>query len=529
MRIKALGSMFAMLLTLSLTTPVIAYEMMPVPEVNAPLAGPHTPTPGSITADEKTQAPQGPGGLAPASPTEPAPGTAPQEVTPQMLESVYKYVWQNIASNFTDVGKLRQNWTSWEHKYDGKIKTVEELNAALKAMVESLGDRYTSYTSIVEMFTAYQEHEGGIHDIGMALKKRGYAYYIEALFYGSPAHKSVLREGDMIKSINGTTINSLSAGEVQALLKGKDGTKVTVVAYIDSKDQTIELTMAPTPEAQVEAGILPGNIAYVRLPNFLSKQHLGAMVEAFMGMYAQTQGDIRGIVFDMRNNMGGDVQLALAVASFFMEEGTIVKSTTRTDRLVTRTTFEVIPGLPWQIAKMNPLQAGANEMVKKAPMIVLVNGSSASSAEIVTGALKDNKRAIILGTTTFGKGVAYTPEQLPSGFMQTTIMSYLTPNGTDLSGVGLKPDIELALPRVQVPEGELDAQLTAAVEHINKLLKLQSEQLKDVQVIAVRPHTKDAAGGSGFFSSNLFYYGIGTLLLAVVILIFVVRQQRARS
>jgi carboxyl-terminal processing protease len=529
MRLKALGSMFVVLFAVSVTafSPASALDMMPVPNVDAPLAGPHTPVPGSMTADDK-QAPNAPAGQT-ASPADPKLGPAHPEITPEMLEAVYKYVWHNVASNFTDVEKLRRNWAGWEHKYDGKIKTVDELDAALKAMIESLGDRYTSYTSLKEMFTAYQEHEGGIHQIGMGLKKRGYAYYIEAIFYGSPVHKSVLREGDMIKSINGTTINSLSQGEVDALLKGKDGTKLTVVAYIDGQDQTVELTMAETPEAQVEAGILPGNIAYVRLPNFLSKQHVANLAQAMLAIYAQTQGNIQGIVFDLRNNMGGDVQLALAVASFFMEEGVIVKSTTRSDRLVTRTTFEVIPGLPWQIAKMNPLQAGVNELVKKAPLVVLVNGSTASSAEIVTGALKDNKRAIVLGTTTFGKGVAYTPEQLPSGYIQTTIMSYLTPNGTDLSGVGLKPDMELALPRVEVPAGELDAQLTAAVEHIQKLLKLQAEQLKDVQVIAVRPLAVPA-NNSGFFSGSMFYYGLGTLLLVVVILlVFVVRRQRTRS
>lgn len=451
------------------------------------------------------------------------PAKVQAQVAPEQLEQLYHQVWSKIGSEFADHTVIRKSWADWEHKYDGKLKTLEDLDKALSELTGSLGERWTRYISRSERMQAAIAQITGVVDSGLMLARQpNGTYRIEGIMYGSPAHRTALREGDTVKSLGGKDLSGLSQTEVQKLLSGQAGDKLRVIATSGSATHDVELTLAATAEAAVEHKLLPGNIGYVRLPDFVNDEHILALVAAFTELQNQAGGELSGIVLDLRNNGGGKFQNALIVASLFLEKGVIVRSTTRSDRLVTETVYNVIPELPHNLSGISQSQQELLDQLQHKPMVVLINGSTASASEIVSGALKDNARATIVGTTTFGKGVGYQTMQLPNGaILSITSLSYLTPKGFDLSGKGITPDKVAEQPR----DATDDVQLTAAVEQITAQIKLAAAQLQATRQLATEP----AALVSPWTTTRLALGGaLGvTLLLALVVLLVSIRRRRS--
>ncbi len=445
--------------------------------------------------------------------------------SPEQLQGLYHQVWEKVGSMFSDHQALREKWGAWEHRYDGQLNTLEDLDKALAAMVGSLGDRWTRYISVADQKAAQAAEADGIRSLGMMLKHHtDGTYTVEVKQYGSPAYNSDLREGDLVKSIGGKELKGLSETEAAALLKGKDGSKVTVVVTVNGKDESYELTLTATPEATVEARLLPGNIAYVRLPDFMSEEAVGQMVMALAQMHKTTGGDIRGLIFDLRNNPGGQFNLALAVSSLFIEKGVITRSTTRTDRQITETSYSVIPVQPYMVTGEGAADMAAlTATLQNVPMVLLVNSSSASASEVTTGALKDNGRAFVIGTTTFGKGVGYVRGKLPNGaILSITSLTYLTPKGFDLNGKGITPDQVVEQPR----SSKDDAQLNAALAHLKELMKQKTEQVNDARNLATQP--QETAAPSHISAIVIVSAGAGFVLVLTFAVVLVVRRRRSR-
>lgn len=463
-------------------------------------------------------------------PTEPGPIIVPLDVlreflrehmatqqaapTPEQLEGLYNKVWERVGATYHDHEALK-DWLSWKEKYKGKLTTEAELEAALKEMLASLNDRWTKYTPSTEIQAQRTAAQSGIAPLGMALARQADGTYrLDFLIYGSSAQQSDLRKNDIIKSIDGKDLSQLSQDEVDKLLAGKAGTKVEVVYSKDGKDGKLTLTYARIPEAQVEAKLLPGKIAYVRLPDFMAEETVGAMAEALAKMH-KVSGGFNGLILDLRGNPGGQFQLAIFVSSLFIENGTVVSSTTRQGRLVTHERYEVIrpfahdfDGQPAEIvALMKDLFV--------VPMSVLTDGSTASSSEIVTGALKDNGRATVIGTTTYGKGVGYQTGRLPTGgVLSITSLDYLTPSGFNLSNKGISPNLVVEQPR----GSKVDEQLAAAVKDI------QQKQLKN-QIVPALPKTSGQEA-EGPQSTALIAIGIALIMLVVVLIGYNQKLQR---
>lgn len=439
---------------------------------------------------------------------------APAQPTPAQLERVYDRVWQQVAESYHDPIALK-NWASWRNKYQGKLTTVPELEAAIQEMLSSLNDPWTKYVSTSEIQAAQANLKAGNAPLGMSLKVQADgSYRVDFLVYGSAARGSNLREGDLVKSIGGKDVKGLTQKEVEALTMGKSGTDVEIVYEHKGVEQKVTLKFTAIPNAQVESKLLPGDIGYVRLPSFESED----VVAEFVGHIADLQkksGGLKGLVLDLRGNPGGQFQLALEVASLFIQKGTVVSTTTRDGRMVTHTTFDVIPpqahdfsGLPVDAVKLiNSLYT--------VPLTVLVDGSTASSAEIVTGALKDNGRATVIGTTTFGKGVGYVTGRLPTGgVLLITTLDYLTPSGYNLANKGISPNVVVERPAGSAVDDQLASGVKDVMEKASKLT----------------PNSSAAASeGEEDLESSPIVIGLGVALVFLVCVLFAVHYKLQRE
>lgn len=407
--------------------------------------------------------------------------------TPAMREALYKQVWKQIAEQYIDETKLK-DWDKRATKYDGKLNTDDELDAALTELVESVSDRWTKYMSPVSIATHKQMKEDGFLPSGLILRRhKDGAWHIDSLLFGSAAHQSVLREGDIIVAINGKRLTAkMTETEVFDLSLAQGGETVRVTAFFDGKEQQVELHLVPPAPDRVSVRMLPNEVLYIRLPTFENPQVVADFVRQLRKVYFEEKGSVTGVVFDLRNNSGGIFDLALEISSLFLESGTITKATVHKGANETVTEHNVRP-MP-AFAKRMITEPHALDFINWAyntPLVVLINGSSASASEVTTGALQDNKRAYVIGTQSFGKSVGFSVNQLPNGGTVTiTSLKYLTPAGHDILDKGITPDLVVEQPR----GGTDDLALRAAHKHILELAAQRFQQMHDAQTIATKSH-----------------------------------------
>jgi carboxyl-terminal processing protease len=390
------------------------------------------------------------------------------EPSPERLEDLYHRVWQAIGDMYYSPEALA-NWGEWEHKYDGKLTREKELDKALEEMVSSLGDRWTRYTSKSEREgAAFRRHFERLVSSGMQLAREADGTYkIRSLVYGSPAQRSRLRVGDTVKYIDSRELKRLSPQEVSELLLAPVGTKVQVVYSDNGQDAAIELEFAPTLPAPVVAKLLNRTILYARLPDFRTEEILATLKRCITEIYQKAPNGIEGIVLDLRGNPGGEFDHGVTVAGYFLDKGVVATSTTRRGHIAIDQVHKVTPVLPHVRQGMSAEWLGLLDLLQRKPLIVLVDGSTMSAAELVAGALKDNGRALIVGTPTFGKAVGFRTFDLDNGGELTiTGLKYLTPGGADVSQGGIEPHVV-----VQQRRSGQDVQLATAVQELSRLIE----------------------------------------------------------
>ena len=315
-----------------------------------------------------------------------------------------------------------------EDRYYREVDRGELSDAALAGAVENLDDRFSAYLSPQEYGQFEESLDNAFSGVGTAILGVEDGLRIVKVYDGSPAQKAALREGDVVTHSNGRRLAGLSESAASALIKGPEGTPVTLT--LKRGERTFKRRMI---RARIEVPVVESRIAnaggeraaYVALAGFVNK----ANEQVADAIRRLKRRGAKGVVLDLRRNGGGLVTQAQLIASMFLADGTIV---TTKGRAVEEQTLEAV-GQP---------------IAGKLPTVVLVDRNTASASEIVAGALQDRKRAKLVGQRTFGKGVFQQVMPLDNGgALDITVGQYFLPSGRNLggagtkSGSGLKPDV----------------------------------------------------------------------------------------
>ncbi len=330
---------------------------------------------------------------------------------------------------------------------------------AIRGMMDSLGDPYTFYYTPEELAAEEEESSGVFHGVGMVVQRtQEGALEIIRVYPDSPAEEAGLRAGDQIIGVDGELITDNTARALdQAVdkIRGEDGTPVTIMIQRDGEALDIVATRGKVNVSYVDYSILYGNIGYVNIAQFTGNDVTGFQeaVDAFRKAY------VSGVIIDLRNNPGGLLTDVLEIADMVLPEGLV---TYVEDRQGNRTEYST------------------DAEYWKVPMVVMVNGMSASASELFTGAFQDDERGTVVGTRTFGKGIVQTMITFASdgAGMQYTTESYFSPKGRSIHGTGLEPDVVVELDEGATistvrPDPETDNQLRVAIEELQKLVEAQ--------------------------------------------------------
>jgi carboxyl-terminal processing protease len=335
--------------------------------------------------------------------------------------------------------------------YYRKVSKRQLLDKSLEAAVKSLNDPFSAYLNPVQYRRFTEATTGEFEGVGMNVEEDPRGLKVLTVFDGSPAKKAGIRAGDLIIKADDAALKGKSSEESTSLIKGEAGTEVRLTV-VSGKQKPRVLTVE---RARVNVPVVQKSmeregdvkVAHVRLASFTSGAHgeVGAAVRDLLDKGA------KAVVLDLRDNGGGLLNEAVLVSSVFIPEGTIV---TTKGRSRPRRVFE----------------AAGGAIDSKIPVVVLVNGNSASASEIVTGALQDRDRATVVGTKTFGKGVFQEIEKLSNGgALDITVGEYFTPKGRNLGGHGTKRGgIQPEVKASDDPKTKRDEALEIATETVAK-------------------------------------------------------------
>ena len=298
------------------------------------------------------------------------------------------------------------------------------VRGAIKGMVEVLKKNDDPYAFFYTPrgYRSFQElTTGKFSGIGVWLKQKGEDLEIVSVLPDTPAQPSGLRSGDVIRQIDGEPVSNMTSDDAVALIKGPEGTEVDLAIDRDGGAMlSFTITRAEIELPNLISKRLEGDLGYVRLFGFAR----GAGDQVHEEIQAMIADGVKGVVLDLRDNGGGLFQEAVGVASTFIEDGEIVTYRERSEDDV--------------------VYEAQGDAFEDLPLVVLVNEGTASASEIVAGALQDRERAMVVGTTTYGKGSVQEVVPLTdSSALKLTIAAYLTPDGSDINGEGIVPDVEV--------------------------------------------------------------------------------------
>lgn len=314
--------------------------------------------------------------------------------------------------------------------YVKEVTDEQLIEAAIQGMLRSL-DPHSSYLTPKSFGDMQVNTKGEFGGLGIEVTTdKGYVKVI-APIDETPAARAGVQPGDLITHIDGKSIAGLSLNQAVEQMRGKVNTDITITIRREGvKAFDITITRAVIKIRAVRARA-EGNVAYLRITAF-NEQTFKSLEEAMAKMKKKIGSDLAGYVVDLRNNPGGLLTQAIAVSDAFLDKGEIVSTRGRR---------------PDESQRWN---AKKGDLAEGKPVVVLVNGGSASASEIVAGALQDHRRALILGTQSFGKGSVQTIVPLPGhGAMRLTTALYYTPRGTSIQGKGITPDIKVAQAKIE--------------------------------------------------------------------------------
>jgi carboxyl-terminal processing protease len=310
------------------------------------------------------------------------------------------------------------------------------IYGAIQGAVSTL-DPHSSFMTPEEFRDLQIETKGRFSGIGIEITLRDRILTVVSPIEGTPAFRAGLVAGDQIVKIDGKPSRNMSLTEAVRMIRGPKGSKVTLTinrqGFPEPKDFAIVRDIIPI--RSVKARVIDGGIGYIRLANFQDQTH--GDLRNYLRKMRQRLKPFRGLILDLRNDPGGLLEQAVQVADEFLSSGLIVYTQGRSPQQSMR--FYARPGQEGEIRNL--------------PLVVLINEGSASASEIVAGALKDQKRAVVVGTKSFGKGSVQTIIPLEDGSaLRLTTALYYTPSGQTIQDKGIEPDVVIQEP--EIPDGK---------------------------------------------------------------------------
>ena len=327
--------------------------------------------------------------------------------------------------------------------YKTDVSVEDEQDGLYRGLLDSLGDPYSVYYTAEELNELLQDTEGIYYGIGayVSMDQDIQMPRISGFISGSPAESSGLAVDDIIYQVDGEDIQGLELSDVVSLIKGEEGTFVTITVIRDSEYLDFEVERKKIESPTVTSKMLDNNIGYVQITEFdevTPDQYTEAIAEL------EASG-MEGLILDLRSNPGGNVSAVCSIARQILPEGLIFYTEDRDGNVVE---YEC---------------DGKNQI--DIPLVVLVNQYSASASEILSGAIKDYGIGTLVGVTTYGKGVVQRVFDFSDGTaVKLTISSYYTPAGNNIHGIGIDPDVEVEFDSEAYQEDKTDNQLDAAIE-----------------------------------------------------------------
>ena len=355
--------------------------------------------------------------------------------------------------------------------YVEPIDDAELMNDAVRGMVSGL-DRHSEFLDAEEYREIRNSTSGRYSGVGLEVSTEDGAILVIAPIDGTPAQRAGIESGDEIIEIDGVAVRNGGLNDAIGKMRGHAGTTLTIKVRRQDYDDplTFHLTRQKIQVASVRHEVLQPSYGYVRLSQFneSTADELSRAIDEMTDEVQVRTGDmLTGLILDLRNNPGGILDSAVEVSDLFLDEGIIVTADGRTPESRFRHDAEI------------------GDIMDGAVVVVLVNGGSASASEIVAGALQDHGRALIIGTTTFGKGLVHTVMPLSKGrAIKLTTSHYYTPSGDSIHETGIAPDIMVegsrefpGLSASATVDRENDAQLIEALEQIRNQRVMHSQAL----------------------------------------------------
>lgn len=337
-------------------------------------------------------------------------------------------VWQLIDRTYVDATFNQVDWEAVRTEYlAADYATREDAYSAIREMLDLLGDPYTRFMDPQEFRNMQVDTSGELTGVGIQISQEEETneIMVVAPIEDTPAAEAGLRSQDVITAIDGTSTEGMELNDAVSLIRGPVGSPVTITVRRGEEVIDFEIIRARIEIHPVRTAIHESNagpVGYIRLTQF-SANAAGEMQDAIQEL---EEAGIVGYILDLRSNPGGLLYSSIEIARMWLNEGSIVSTVNR-------------QGLVDE-------EVASNRALTTKPLVVLVDGGSASASEILSGALQDNRRAQLVGTRTFGKGLVQSVRSLPDGSgLAITVAKYLTPSGRDINKQGIEPDVILEL------------------------------------------------------------------------------------
>lgn len=340
--------------------------------------------------------------------------------------------------------------------YEEDVDVASMQDGIYQGMVDSLGDPYSTYYSQEALADIMEQTEGIYYGIGayVSLDQATGLGMISGVIAGTPAEEAGLREGDLIYMVDQESASGLELSEIVSRIKGEEGTTVHLTLIREGENGYVEVDI---PRRKVESPtvnyeVYEDGTGYIQITEFDE-----VTIDQFTEAMAVCKGSqVKGIILDLRSNPGGNLSAVVEIARAILPEGLIVYTE---DRDGNRTEYSC---------------DGTNKI--EIPMVVMINGNSASASEILAGAIKDYELGTLLGTTTYGKGIVQRIIGLDDGSaVKLTVSSYFTPKGNNIHGIGIEPDVECEFDGESYYGEGIDNQLEEAKRVLQEKISMKTK------------------------------------------------------